>query len=221
MGYLNLRASGLLSIVAGVLFASFMFFHPANNAQGALEPIWVPVHLAWFLSYILIICSFIPIYVPLASSKNFLLTISYWLAFVGSLLCLPIAVWDSFVIPYLARHAPDFIAQIEETSTETSVLVFRVIVFLTIFIFSLGFILYGIALVQKRFVPILSGFCLAVGAPLFWVGALFVSKGSMGNLITDIGAFLFGVGFVFFGVTLFSNPFRFDSLEMPSNQPAA
>jgi hypothetical protein len=217
----NLQVSGLLSIVAGVMFGSFMFFHPANNAQGALEPIWVPVHLTWFFSYLLIICSFIPLYVPLATSQNSLLTISYWLSFIGTVLSLPIAIWDSFVIPYLAKHAPDFISQIEEISTETSVLVFRIIVFLTIFIFSLGFLLYGISLAQKRLVPMVSGLCLAVGAPLFWIGALFVSKGSMGNLITEIGAFLFGVGFMIFGVTLFSKPFRFASQEIPSKQSAA
>lgn len=45
--------------------------------------------------------------------------------------------------------------------------------------------------------------------PWFWIGALFVSKGSMGNLVIEIGALLFGVGLVIFGVTLFSKPFRF------------
>jgi hypothetical protein len=217
----NIRLSGFLSIVAGVLFGIFMFFHPANNEQGALEPIWVPVHFAWFLSYILIICSFIPLYVPLATSKNSLLTISYWISFIGTLLSLPIAVWDSFIIPYLAKHAPDFISQIEEISTETPVLVFRIIVFLTVFIFSLGFLLYGISLVQTRLVPKIGGVCLAVGAPLFWIGALFVSKGSMGNLITEIGALLFGVGLVIFGTILYSQPFRFSHQEISAEESAA
>jgi len=214
----NIRSAGLLLIVAGILFGSFMFFHPANNPQGALEAIWVPVHFAWFLSYLLIICSFIPLYVPLAISQNSLATISYWLSFIGTVLSLPIAVWDSFVIPYLAKHAPDFIPQIEEISTETPVLVFRIIVFLTVFIFSLGFILYGISLGKRSIAPIAVSVCLAVGAPLFWIGALFVSKGSMGNLVTEIGAFLFGVGLVILGVNLFSKPFTFTQQEMPSQQ---
>ena len=101
---------------------------------------------------------------------------SYWLSFIGTVLSLPIAVWDSFVIPYLAKHAPDFISQIEEISVETPVLVFRIIVFLTVFIFSLGFFLCGISLVRTRMAPRVAGVCLAVGAPLFWIGALFVSN---------------------------------------------
>ena len=50
------------------------------------------------------------------------------------------------------------------------------------------------------------GLCLACGAPMFWVGALFVSKGSLGNVVTEIGALLFGVGIVFLGATLLAKP---------------
>jgi drug/metabolite transporter (DMT)-like permease len=64
------------------------------------------------------------------------------------------------------------------------------------------------------------GVCLAVGAALFWIGAFFVSKGSMDNSITEIGAFLFGVGLVIFGATLLSKPFQFAEKEMPSQQSA-
>lgn len=200
----SLRWSGLLFMVAGGLFGTFMFFHPANNPQGALEPIWVPVHVLWFISYLLIACSLVPLYV-LISSQDRLTIISYWLSFIGTILSLPIAVWDSFVVPYLAKHAPDFIIQIEELSVEPSVFVFRVIVFLTIFLFCLGFILFGIASIRLQLLPKVAGGCVAAGAPLFWIGALFISKTAMGNLITEIGALLFGIGLVMLGKTLFAN----------------
>jgi hypothetical protein len=201
-----LRSSGLLTIIAGILFGSFMFLHPANTPQGAVEPIWVPVHFAWFFSYLLLTCSFLPLYSPLTGASNFFLTLSYWLSFIGTLLSLPIAVWDAFVIPYLAKHAPDFIAQIEEISTETPVLVFRIIVFLTVFLFSFGYLFYGITLAKIGILPKLAAISLAIGAPLFWIGAFFFSKGAMGNLVTEIGSFLFGVGLVIFGVNLWSKP---------------
>jgi hypothetical protein len=202
----NLRISGVLLFLAGLLFGTFMFFHPANTPQGALEPIWVPVHCAWFLAYLLLICSFIPLYAPLVSVGHSLTNMSYWLAFLSTVLSLPIAVWDSFVIPYLAKHAPDFIAQIEEISLEPSVLVFRIIVFLTVFMSSLGFLLFGLALIRTQVAPVMAGVCLAVGAPLFWIGALFVSKGSLGNLVTEVGALLFGVGLILLGYTLLVRP---------------
>lgn len=198
------RSSGLLLMIAGVLFGSFMFFHPPNTPQGALEGIWVPVHLMWLIAYLLIICSLIPLF-PLAVSQGLLATISYWLSFIGTALSLPIAVWDAFIVPYLAKHAPDLILQIEELSFETPVLTFRIIFFITVLIFSLGFILYGISLIRSRLVPVMVGVCFILGAPLFWVGALFISNGSLGNRVTEIGASLFGIGLVMYGLSLFSN----------------
>lgn len=206
----GLRASGFMSILAGVLFGGFMFFHPANNPQGALEAIWVPVHAMWLISYLLVICSFLPLYQVFSAAQELLPKVGYYLAFIGTVLSLPIAVWDSFVVPYLAKHAPDFIAQIEEISMETSVLVFRIVFFLTLLAFSLGFVLYGIAAIRLLSIPMLGGICLAVGAPTFWVGALFFSQGSLGNLVTEIGAVLFAIGLVSLGVTLLTKSIRLD-----------
>lgn len=196
--FLGKQFSELSLVVAGVLFSSFMFFHPANTAQGALEPIWVPVHVIWFVSYLLIICGLVPLY-AFTVAQGTLTTVGYWLSLIGTVLSLPIAVWDSFIVPYLAVHAPDFISQIEEVSVETPVLVFRVIVFLTIFIFSLGFMVFGTELIRLRQLNQIAGICLALGAPLFWIGALFVSQGAIGNVVTEIGATLFGLGLILFG----------------------
>jgi len=204
----NPRLAGFLLILAGLLFGTFMFFHPANTPQGAMNPIWVPVHLAWFLAYVLLVCSFIPLYAAFVSSGQALIKVGYWLAFLGTILSLPIATWDSFVVPYLARHAPDFITQIEEVSLELPVLVFRIIFFLTVLLFSLGFLLSGLTLIPERLVPMPVGICLAVGAPLFWVGALVFSKGALGNLVTEAGALLFGVGLAGLGYKLIKHPFQ-------------
>lgn len=199
-----LRTSALMLIGAGLLFGGFMFFHPTNNPQGALESIWVPVHFAWFLSYVLLACSFLPLY-SLITSQGVLATVAYWVAFLGTIMSLPIAVWDSFVIPYLAKHAPDFIQQIEEISTEPSVLTFRIIVFLTVFLFSLGFILYGLSVIHNRRSPLIAGLGMVIGAPLFWIGAFGFSQGPLGNRVTEVGAFLFGLGLVMLGIALWSH----------------
>jgi len=196
------KFSGLGLIVAGILFGSFMFFHPVNNVEGALEKIWVPVHMMWFIAYLLIICSWVPLY-ALIIAHGTLMKVSYWLSLIGTVLSVPIAVWDSFIVPYLAVHAPDFVLQIEEISVETPVVVFRIIVFLTIFIFCLGFILFGIESMRLQLLDKISSACLALGSPLFWIGALFVSKGPIGNLVTEIGGFLFGIGLLILGKNLF------------------
>ncbi|KGF72049.1 hypothetical protein DO97_13615 [Neosynechococcus sphagnicola sy1] len=204
----GIRSSGVMLIVAGILFGSFMFFHPPNNPQGALAAIGVPIHLMWLLSYLLIALSWVPLS-ALRPSHSFLSSIAYYLSFLGTILSLPIAVWDAFLVPYLARHAPDFIPQIEEISGEIPVLIFRMIIFLTVFEFSLGFMLYGVSALRSRLFPNIVGICLAVGAPLFWVGALVVSQGSLGNTVTEMGALLFGVGLAILGRTLLVNADQF------------
>ncbi|MBL1179453.1 hypothetical protein [Pantanalinema sp. GBBB05] len=75
--------SGWSLIIAGILFGSFMFFHPANTAQGALELAWLPVHLLWFIAYLFIICGFVPLY-GLMASQGGMITVrhpqrSWWL----------------------------------------------------------------------------------------------------------------------------------------------
>lgn len=198
------RWSGLALMIAGLLFGTFMFFHPANTPEGALNPIWTPVHLMWFVSYLLILFGLNGMYPVLANEPGRLASAAWILSFFGTALSLPIAAWDSFIVPYLAHHALEMITQIEEVSMELSVLVFRLIFFLMALTFSLGFILLGVSALRSRTLPRVGGLLVLVGAPVFWLGAILFSKGSLGNAVTIIGAVSFGVGIGWFGYGLWS-----------------
>jgi hypothetical protein len=206
------RWSGLAFMIAGLLFGTFMFFHPSNDFQGALNPIWTPVHVLWLVSYLLILLGLNVLPRQSANTVGRLDSIAYLLAFLGTALSLPIAVWDSFIVPYLAVHAPDMIKQIEELSLETPVLAFRIIFFIAVITFSLGFMLIGLSILrsprqvpkQSPRVPRLAGGLLSIGAPLFWIGAIGFSQSSLGNSVTMLGAVLFGVGLEWLGYVLWS-----------------
>lgn len=198
------RWSGLALAIAGILFGTFMFFHPSNDAQGAMNPLWTPVHVMWFVSYLLILLGLNAFPVNLGDEVGKLGFTAYILSFLGTALSLPIAVWDSFIVPYLAVHAPKMIEQIEESSLETSVLTFRIVFFLTVITFSLGFMLLGISLMRMHLLLRVAGGLLMIGAPLFWIGAIAFSKGSLGNVVTIIGAVFFGTGLVLLGYCLWS-----------------
>jgi hypothetical protein len=193
------RSKGLALVIAGVLFGTFMFFHPPNNPTGALNPIWAPIHLMWFISYLLILFGLIGIRPVLASESVRMGKLAWILSFLGTALSLPIAAWDAFIVPYLAVHSPEMITQVEETSMELPVLTFRLIVYLTVAIFSLGFVLLGIAAIRSRIMPRTAGLMVLIGAPLFWLGAIIFSQGSTGNAVTICGAVLFGIGIGWFG----------------------
>jgi hypothetical protein len=201
----QLRLSGVLLIIAGILFGGFMFFHPPNNPQGAFELRWIPVHIAWFFSYILIILGFVPVFHSISTSGRKLEITAFWISFLGTILSLPIAAWDAFLVPYLARHTPDFITQIEELSMEAPAVSFRIIAYLAVLLFSIGYILMGISMVRAgQSIKRVCGICLAVGASVFWIGALFVSNGPLGNTVTIFGALLFGIGLIIWGYLISS-----------------
>lgn len=42
--------NGIALMLAGLIFAAFMFFHPANTPAGALDPIWLPSLARCFLA---------------------------------------------------------------------------------------------------------------------------------------------------------------------------
>lgn len=189
---------------AGMLFGAFMFFHPANDATGALEPVWTPVHLAWYLSYLLMLIGLPACAAGAVAGDRWLGRIGYGLAWLGVALSLPLANWDAFLVPYLAAHAPDMIKDVEEMSGEAPVVAFRGLVSAAIIGSSLGFILLGAALMRGG--KWLSGPLLAVGMPLFWIGALVFSAGKLGNSITTVGAVIFGIGLVILGQDVASRP---------------
>jgi hypothetical protein len=197
--YIKNRSNGPALMIAGILFGTFMLFHPPNNPTGALNPIWAPIHLMWFISYLLILFGLIGIRSVLASESVRMGKPAWILSFLGTALSLPIAAWDAFIVPYLAVHAPEMITQVEETSMELPVLTFRLIVYLTVIIFSLGFVLMGIAIIRSRVMPRIAGLMVLIGAPLFWLGAIIFSQGPTGNIVTIIGAVLFGFGIAWFG----------------------
>jgi len=175
-----------------------------------MNPIWAPIHLMWFISYILILFGLNGIYPIFASASTRLGKPAWILSFLGTALSLPIAAWDAFIVPYLAVHAPDMITQVEETSNELPVLTFRLIVYLTVIIFSIGFVLLGIATMRSRVLPRAAGLLVLVGAPMFWLGAIVFSQGSTGNSVTIVGAVLFGVGMSWFG---------YAQQAVPANRP--
>lgn len=201
---MSMRWSGSLLLLAGLLFGTFMFFHPPNNPVGAQDPVWAPVHVAWLVSYLLMLFGLQGLQPMLRAAAGRFGVLAWTLALLSVALSLPIAAWDAFIVPFLAVHAPDLIVQVEETSPELPVVTFRMLFFLTVITFSVGFVLLGVAL--RRLSTPLRGAALplALGAPVFWAGAVIFSEGPAGNAVTLVGAVLFGAGLARLGYALSS-----------------
>jgi hypothetical protein len=223
------RLAAILAGLAGLLFALVPLLHPPNTTAGALEPAWVPVHLAWLVSYVLILFALPTLFMaanrpptvataPSAATASSDLSVlsalsvlpdlsapspialtGFLLAFVGTALSLTIATYDTFIVPTLAANVPPLIELINRTVEEPGLAAFHATYYLAVATFSLGFILLGLAMRSVPAVPRWAGPLLAVGAPLFWLGLGFRDPGGRESAVTMAGAVLFGIGLIAVG----------------------
>jgi hypothetical protein len=208
------RLAAVLAGLAGLLFALVPVLHPPNTVAGAQEPIWVPVHLAWLASYVLILFALPTLFLaanrtptpqsdlsaPTARTAPSPIALTgFLLAFTGTALSLTIATYDTFIVPTLAANVPPLIELINRTVDEPGLAAFHATYYLAIATFSLGFILLGLAMRGVPAVPRWAGPLLAVGAPLFWLGLGFRDPGGRESAVTMAGAALFGLGLIAVG----------------------
>jgi hypothetical protein len=101
------RWSGLAAMVGGVLYALFMFFHPPNEPAGMDDALWVPVHVVWLVSILLILLGLVGLYVRYADLMGSLGLVAFLVAFFGNALLVAGSFIDAFVLPTLALKLPE------------------------------------------------------------------------------------------------------------------
>jgi len=209
------RLAAILAGLAGLLFALVPVLHPPNSTAGALAPAWIPVHLAWLASYVLILFALPTLFMaanrpPPASTAltapSPLALTGFLLAFTGTALSIPIASYDTYIVPTLAAYAPPLIDLMNRTVGDPGITALHATYYLAIATFSLGFILLGFALRRASGVPRWGGPLMAVGAPLFWIGVGFRGPGARESYVTMAGAILFGVGLAAVGQGIARKP---------------
>ena len=184
------RWSGLAAMAGGALYALFLFFHPPNEPSGMDDVLWVPVHVVWLVSIVLVLLGLVGLYVRYADQTGSLGLAAFVVAFLGNTLLVAGSFIDAFVIPVLALKFP---VVFEDPPVPLSIALS-----LTYLLFVLGYVLLGTAIVRSGVLPRWAGLMLAVGAPLFAVGVATVQP------LTVVGAVLFGVGWAWLGYMMVS-----------------
>ena len=185
------RWSGGAAMAGGVLYALFMFFHPPNEPAGMDDALWVPVHVVWLVSIVLILLGLVGLYVRYADRMGSLGLVAFLVAFFGNALLVAGSFVDAFVLPTVALELPKVF--------EAPPLPLSIALTLTYVLFLLGYVLFGTVIIRSGVLPRWAGLLLAVGAPLFVVGVDTL------QLITVLGAVLFGVGWAWLGYVLVSD----------------
>ena len=188
-----IRWSGLISVLAGVLYALGALLHPVGEDLAAYaSPKWVPAHQVYWVSAMLMLFGLVGLYARQVEKIGWLGLVGFVLAFIGTVLVDSIFVMASTVIHLVAVQAPALFDQVAAPPT------FGVLMII------LGYILFGIATMRAGVLPRWSGLLLIIGSAMFMISEAVPLNASLSHLIVTIGDVIFGAGFVWMGFALWS-----------------
>lgn len=123
-------------------------------------------------------------------------SIGFFIAVAGTTLLIGTMLWETILWPILVRHDRNLLAFQGPIYTSRTFFPFFVLAGL---IYSAGYILVGIGIIQAGILPQWTGYLLAIGAPTFGLGSMF---GKFQVYPRSLGVTLMSVGLVWIGVIM-------------------
>jgi hypothetical protein len=194
--------TGTANIAAGILLLGFWYLYalllPYQKLSSTLAILvkdsnWGFVNLLGVLGSIAGLVGLIGIYLYVADDIGTTGLIGFLLAFIGTLLLTIPLVWDTILWPILTSHDASLLDFNGPIYTSKTFVPFFVLAGL---VYSSGYIILGIVLVKSGVYPSWSSIFLAVGAPLFGLGAMF---GKLQVYPRSIGITLMCIGLIWIG----------------------
>jgi hypothetical protein len=173
-----IRRSGLLAVAGGAYMVVMPFVHPESPQSAA----WVPVHFVYFASLAVVLLALVGIFARQIERAGRLGVAAFLAAFLGTAMTLMEGREHLFSHDF-GHGTPAGLWQLIATA----------------FVFSVGYVLLGVAVVQAGVLPRGAGILLAIGGPLV---AFSPPIGVQAVII--IGHTLFGVGLAWAGYALFT-----------------
>jgi hypothetical protein len=196
------RWSGIACILAGILFAIATLIHPSRETPEIIlkqEFRLVAAHwlYTWFFGFFML--GLTGLYTAQATQAGRFGLVSYLVLFFGALF---FAVSNNYglIAPVLAAHAP---AMLDAINAYPSEAVLNGLLFVG---FYLGFILFGVTILQARVFPRQIGILMVIGSPLNIAGsALGLVVLEAFWIVAIIGALLMGLALIWAGYVLWSS----------------
>jgi len=143
-----LRLSGLALLLAGVLLALAIPFHPSDtDPQALLRSAWVPVHTVFAIAVLLSLFGLLGLYLRLRERSGWLGLLGFALLFTGSAFILAVLFFEAFVAPAIASSAAG--QALLDPAGPLFGGTLKVVLVLVSSIFSLGCLLFCIAILRS------------------------------------------------------------------------
>lgn len=136
------------------------------------------------------------IYVIQAANTNLYASIGFYVASAGTTLLIGTMLWETVLWPILVKHEESLLDFQGPIYTSKTFFPFFIVAGL---IYSLGYILVGIGIVQANVLPRIAGYLLAVGAPTFGLGTMF---GKAQVYVRSAGITLMSGGLIWLGLVM-------------------
>jgi hypothetical protein len=176
-----IRQSGLLAVGAGAYMVVLPFVHPSDEV-GVRSAAWVPVHLLYFAALALMLLVLVGILARQLQRAGWLDVAGFLVAFAGTAMML-LEGREHLFSPDFGVGTPLGLWELISASL----------------IFSVGYILLGIAIARAGVLPRGAGILLAVGGPIV---AFSPPIGILVVLV--VGHALFGLGLAWSGYALWA-----------------
>ena len=193
-----IRWSGLISVLAGVLYAVGALLHPVGEDLGAVTSSnWIPAHLVYWVSIILMHLSLVGLYARQMKETGWLGLVGFILAFIGTALVGSILLYVSTTLPLIADEAQEIFDQAAAPPT------FMLLLF--VLGFGVGWTLIGVATMRAGVLPRWSGLLLIIGVMLFAISEAVPFEDTLAHLLVTVGDITFGLGLIWIGYALWSD----------------
>lgn len=196
-GYLNLIA-GITLIVYWYAFAIFMPYGQLSTTIAILvkNRNWSWINALGVMGALTGLLGQAAIYVAQLNVANLISSIGFYVAVAGTTLLIGTMLWETVLWPILLKQ--------DETLLSFSGPIYQSKVVLPFFIaagliYSLGYVLVGIGIVQSGVLPRMAGILIAVGAPIFGLGPMF---GKLQAYIRSVGVTVMSIGLIWLGFKL-------------------
>lgn len=187
--------SGSVLILAGILFAGSMVFHPDDTLPGSfLRTTWVPVHILLGIAAIAAVAGLGGLYTVMSSKLSVFGRVSFGLALLGTVLLVGVMLFfEATLLPALSRDAAYQPLLSGDGPLMNGPLGY--LIWATMLIASAGYILLAIYLVASKTISPINGI-LFIGVPL----AAFAPP--IPYVLEIAGGVLFGVALLWLGVSI-------------------
>ena len=183
-----IRVSGLATIVGGILYAVFPLLHPDHTAAGYTSWMWVPAHMSPNVGAILVLFGLVGLLVRQLERAGMFGVVAFVVAFIGTASFVMGAMIEAFIIPFMALQNPEIVDGPPPPGVGEAFLVITTL-------FSIGYLILGIATYRARVLPRNVGMLLMVGS----LAEIILPK--LGGIDPSLDS-LWVVGFVLFGAAV-------------------